>query len=219
MSRSLTISAMIVILAALAVAAAVLIGRGPQVGASGDGHEHTSVAGAERTAVGGTAQSQAACGPDAPVDNITVDTPLDAANETRLVNVSDNAFVGRVVRQLEDAPISEEQPLPTTSFAVEVKENVKGSLSGTVTVVQGGGCDPRYGRVAIINNDKLLVPGQEALFTTSEDSPGGSHSLVAFAQSNVMLETASEREQVVAKFREAKKRAASVRSDRSARRN
>lgn len=203
-------------MAALGVLAVVLIGRGQQVGASHNGddhasHDHASDPRAERTAMGRAASGRSGCAPNAPVDYLTVDTSLDAANETHLVGVSDNAFVGRVLRQVKDAPLPGSAPLPTTSFAVRVKENVKGSLSGTVTVVQGGGCNPRYGRVVIINNNPLLVPGQEALFTTSED-PGGTHSLVSHRYSNVTLETASERARVVAKFRDATKRAASMRS-------
>lgn len=88
-----------------------------------------------------------------------------------------------------------------------------------MTVVQGGGCDPEYGRVAVINNNPLLVPGQDALFTTSEDSPGGPQSLVSHRYSNVTLETASEETRVVAKFQDAKKRSASMRSGQSASRN
>jgi hypothetical protein len=219
MSRSLTISAMLITLAALGIVAVILIGRGQQVGASHDSDEHASNAESERTTVGRAAPRQAGCTPGAPVDNIVVDTSLNAANETQLVNVSDNVFVGQVVRRIDDAPLPEAAPLPTTAFAVEVKENIKGSLSGTVTVVQGGGCDPEYGRVVLINNNPLLVPGQEVLFTTSEDSPGGTHSLASHTYSSVRLETASEKARVVAKFQEAKKRAASIRSSRSAGRN
>jgi hypothetical protein len=73
--------------------------------------------------------------------------------------------------------------------------------------------------VVLINNNPLLVPGQEVLFTTSEDSPGGTHSLASHTYSSVRFETASEKARVVAKFQEAKKRAASIRSSRSAGRN
>lgn len=108
-----------------------LIGRGQQIEASHDGRKHASNHEAERTTLGSVASRQRSCGANAPVDNITVDTSLDAANETRLVSVSDNVFVGRVVRQIEDAPIPEVAPLPTTSFAVEVKKNtLKGPSLG-----------------------------------------------------------------------------------------
>ena len=53
------------------------------------------------------------------------------------------------------------------------------------------------------------------MFTTTEDSSGGSHSLVIDRFSSVRLETEAEETRVVAKFQQAKQRAAS-RSGRSA---
>ncbi len=145
-----------------------------------------------------------ACDPDAPIDDIHVDTPLAFADEKRLVAVSDNVFVGRVLRKLREVPPSHSS-LPSTAFAVEVEENIKGSLSGTVTVVQAGGCDPRYGRVALVNDDPLLKPGEEAVFTTSKDSTGESYSLVAYKRSHATFETEEQEARIVARFREAKR--------------
>ncbi len=149
-----------------------------------------------------------ACDPDAPIDDIHVDTPLAFADETKLVAVFDNVFVGRVLRKIRNVPPWEKgnpAPLPTTEFAVEVKENIKGSLSGTVTVSQGGGCDPKYGRVVLINGDSLLKPGEEAVFTTSKDSTGDSYSLVAYKRSHATFETEEQEARVVARFQQAKR--------------
>ena len=159
----------------------------------------------ERT-VGGETSLGRACDPDAPPDEIQVDTPLAFADETKLVAVSDNVFVGRVIMRVEDAPLAEKQPLPTTSFSVKVQENIKGSLSGTVTVVQAGGCDPKYGRVALINDDPLLKTSEEAVFSTSKDSAGESYSLVAHKRSHAMFRTEEQEARVVARFREAIRR-------------
>lgn len=148
---------------------------------------------------------QTSCSPEAPIDNIEVDSSLSFADEARLVAVSDNVFLGRVVRRVEDTPLPEKQPLPTTSFAVEVEENIKGSLSGTVTVVQGGGCDPRYGRIALINNDPLLKAGEEAVFVTRRESPDGPYSLISHRSSHVRVQTDEQEARVVSRFQEAEK--------------
>ena len=221
MSRSLTISAMLVALSALGVLALILVGRGQQVEPSrgsegGASREREPGSRIESNAV--RKADRRGCGPDAPVNSVVVDASFDAANETVLIDVSDNAFVGRVLRKIRDVPPSElENDLPVTEFAVEVQKNIKGSLSGVVTVSQGGGCDLVYGSgITLINNNPLLKPGQRALFTTTEDSPGGSHSLVIDRFSSVRLETEAEETRVVAKFQQAKQRASSVRSDRSA---
>lgn len=108
------------------------------------------------------------------------------------------------MRKLREVPPSHSS-LPSTAFAVEVEENIKGSLSGTVTVVQAGGCDPRYGRVALVNDDPLLKPGEEAVFTTSKDSTGESYSLVAYKRSHATFETEEQEARIVARFREAKR--------------
>ena len=221
MPRTLTISAMLVILAALGVLAVVLVGRGQQTepsrGGEGGGASQVREPGWRIESNAVREADRKGCGPDAPVNSVAVDGSFDAANETLLVGVSDNVFVGRVVRKIRDVPPSElENDLPVTEFAVEVEKNIKGSLSGEVTVSQGGGCDLVYGSgITLINNNPLLRPGQRALFTTTEDSPGGSHSLVIDRFSSVRLETEAEETRVVAKFQQARQRAAS-RSDRPA---
>ncbi len=47
---------------------------------------------------------------------------------------------------------------------MKVERNIKGSLSGTVVVVQHGGCDPRYDRIVLVNGDDLLRPGQKVVY-------------------------------------------------------
>lgn len=218
MSRSTTVTAMLVVLAALLLAATFALGRGQQAGTADDGrgrnghdhaaHEHSAGPGREGAANEATAPRKD-CGPDARVYSVTTDPSFNAADEVALIRRSYNAFVGRVVDKVRDVPPFElETDLPSTEFAIEVQENVKGSLSGTVTVSQGGGCDLLYGGVTLINNNPLLEPGQEALFTTTEDAPGGPHSLTSHRFSKVIVETEAEEARVVAKFREAKERAA-----------
>ena len=185
--------------------ALLVVGCGQQVGTGHHGDQASSGAEPKRT-VGEEASIQTNCGPDAPTVVIGVDTSLNAADERRLVAVSDNVFLGRVLGKIRNVPLSENSPpLPTTEFAVKVEKNIKGSISGKVTVVQGGGCDPRYGRIALINNDPLLKPGERAVFSTTKakDSPEGPYSLVSHQFSHVTVETEEQEARVVAKFREA----------------
>ncbi len=74
-----------------------------------------------------------------------------------------------------------------------------------MTVVQGGGCNPARDQIVLINNDPLLKPGEEAVFSTSEDSPNGPHSMVGDRFSHVTVETETREAQVVDTFQGAKR--------------
>ena len=208
MRRSVAVSAMLIVLATLCVLAFVLAGRGQRAESSrggGTSQEREPGSRIESNAPRGENAGRKRCGPNAPTSNVSPSPSFDGANEVKLIRVSDNAFVGRVVEKIRDVPPPEtETDLPVTEFAVRVEENIKGSLSGTVTVAQGGGCDLDYGSgITLVNNDSLLKPGQRVLFTTTRDAPGGPHSLTMDRFSNVVLETEAEEERLVAKFERA----------------
>ena len=178
------------------VTLAALLARGLAAAAVGRGHiglAHHNGDASPNPALEDTA-NHAGCGPDAETVNIVTDPVFDV-------------FVGRVVSKLDNVPPSENlPPLPTTLFAVEVEENIKGHLSGTVTVVQGGGCNPARNQVVLINNDPVLKPGEEAVFSTSEDSQDGPHSMVGDRFSHVPVETETQEARVVDAFEAAKRR-------------
>jgi hypothetical protein len=205
MWRSLGSWAALVALLALGLAAAALVGRG-QIEPANHNDDASSSAALERTAGDETA-SRTSCGPDAQTVNIVTEPAFDVSDKRQLVGYVDNVFVGRVLRKLDNVPPSENMPpLPTTLFAVEVEENIKGSLSGTVTVVQGGGCNPARNQIVLINNDPPLQPGEEAVFSTSEDSPQGPHSMVGDRFSHVTVETETQEARVTDTFQAAKRR-------------
>jgi hypothetical protein len=95
--------------------------------------------------------------------------------------------------------------LPQTLFAVKVEKNIKGSLSGTVVVAQDGGCDPRYGRTVLVNNDNLLQPDQEVVFSTRKQSPDGPHQIVGSNYGDIRVGTEEREAEVIAKLRNDKK--------------
>lgn len=195
MSRSVGIRAALVVLLALAGCANMTQG-----GAQGEG---TPSPERERTVTEG-ASPQEECPPGAPTDNIVADPA--SVSDKQLVDFADNVFVGRVVRKVGYEPPSEGMPpLPQTKFAVEVEENIKGSLSGTVVVVQEGGCDPRYGRVVLVNDDELLEPGEEVVFSTKKQGPDGPHLIVGSNYGDIRVGTEGEEAEVVSNLRNARK--------------
>jgi hypothetical protein len=173
----------------LGLVAASLIGCG-QV-RSGSDRQHTS---------GEGTSAQVDCRPGAPVDNVVSDPPY--IDDEKLVDFADNVFVGRVIERVGYEPPSENvPPLPQTLFAVRVEKNIKGSLSGTVVVAQVGGCDPRYGRIVLVNNDELLQPDQEVVFSTRKLSPDGPHLIVGSNYGDIRVETEEDKAKVIDRFR------------------
>ncbi len=127
--------------------------------------------------------------------------------DKQLVRRADNIFVGRVIEKAEErSPAESGGPLPETAFAVKVERNVKGSLSGTVTVVQAGGCDPKYGEVVLINEDPLLKPGERAIFSTGEySSPADTHYIVGSKYGDMRVETRAQEKSIIARLRDDRK--------------
>ena len=140
------------------------------------------------------------CKPGGPTDSIIADP--DGSMDKTLVRRADNIFVGRVIgRTGERGAARGGPPLPETSFAVEVERNVKNSLSGTVTVVQAGGCDPRYGRVLLVNDDPLLEPGERAVFSTTEyPPPEDTHAIVGSNYGDMRVETRAQEDRIIARL-------------------
>jgi hypothetical protein len=143
---------------------------------------------------------QAECRPGAPTDNVVSDP--EYISDEDLLRFADNVFVGRVIEKVGYEPPSQNvPPLPQTLFAVKVEKNIKGSLSGTVVVAQDGGCDPRYDRVVLVNNDPLLKPGQEVVFSTRKQSPDGPHLIVGSNYGDVRVGTDEEKVEVIGKLK------------------
>lgn len=162
-----------------------------------------SLAGCGRAPAGSDREqttAQVDCRPGAPVDNVVSDPP--STDDEKLVAFADNVFVGRVIKRVGYEPPSENvPPLPQTLFSVRVEKNIKGSLSGTVVVAQVGGCDPRYGRLVLVNNDRLLQPDQEVVFSTRKQSPEGPHQIVGSNYGDIRVRTEEDRAMIIDKLR------------------
>lgn len=124
----------------------------------------------------------------------------------KVVGVSTHIFVGRVVAVAGNEGIPTSGPgnvtIPRTQFSVSVLENVKGELSGTVTVNQMGGADDGGINVEL-EGDTLLEVGKTYLLATWYDSDKSWYSIIAEGYGNVQVEDAAARTREVERFRAA----------------
>ncbi len=81
-----------------------------------------------------------------------------------MMGVAHNVFVGTVIKQVGNADTGLGV---STQFEVAVVYNVKGSLSGTVTVDQQGGYE--NGILYLVEDDPMLQQGSTYLLTTRYD--------------------------------------------------
>ncbi|MFO7296390.1 MAG: hypothetical protein C0P72_010255 [Clostridia bacterium] len=123
----------------------------------------------------------------------------DFKDPRKLVGYSDNVFVGRVIEQ---TGVIERAGTPETQFKVEVLENIKGKLEGTVIVNQQGGYDRETGRLYLMEGDTLLQPGKMYLFATGYDKEYNFHTLVPVF-GDIPIENITKRAELVKKFKQA----------------
>ncbi len=97
--------------------------------------------------------------------------PSDFSDDRNLVGVSQNIFIGKVIGQVktEDS---------YTQFAVQVIDNVKGNLQGTVNVGVTGGY--RNGVFYVHEGNTWLDSGATYLLATRYRSIDGSYRLITF---------------------------------------
>lgn len=158
--------------------------------------------------------------------------PYDVKDKRMLVGASDNVFVGRVVEQVGAKPLdavggegvdaaTADIAQPRTQFSVEVLRNIKGRLSGTVTVSQDGGvveykADKDYPEAGVragetvrelvlVEEDSLLEPGRKYMLVTSKDPVNGWHQIVAPGKGNERIDKTGELEELEGEFEQAEK--------------
>ena len=135
-----------------------------------------------------------------------VEHAFSGSDDTDLVGFADDVFVGRVKERVgSTGGVTPARPYGSTRFSVEVLENVKGGLGGTVTVSQEGSFDTERGCLMLAEDDPLLEPGQEVVFFTRRDEGRGWHQIVTPGYGDVRIEDRGHREELVRRFEKARK--------------
>lgn len=142
---------------------------------------------------------------------------FNAADKRELVAFADNVFVGRVTKQVGNVSLPTSSPdarVPESQFAVEVIDNIKGRLQGTVKVSQFGGpvdvVVERGGervterKVDLIEGDPLLKPGELVLLATRPSDSGDGHTIVAQPFADRRIRGRAERDRLVREFTQAR---------------
>lgn len=137
-------------------------------------------------------------------DRVIIEHAFSASDDTDLVGFADNVFVGLVKERVGFTRRSPTRPFGSTRFSVEVTENVKGRIGGSVTVSQDGAYDPDRDCTMLMEDDPLLKPRQEVMFFTRRDEQNGWHQIVAPGYGDVRIESKRQREDLVRRFKAAK---------------
>ena len=145
-------------------------------------------------------------GCDVPQSTLIGEWSFDQTDIRKVVGVSSHIFVGRVVAVVGNEGVPTSGPgnnsIPQTQFSVEVLENIKGELTGTVTVNQMGGVND-VGIIVKLEGDTLLEVGRTYLLATWYNSDSGWYSIVAEGYGNVQVENAQKWSREVERFQSA----------------
>jgi hypothetical protein len=136
---------------------------------------------------------------------VIVEHAFSGSDDSDLVGFADNVFVGRVEKRVGGTGLRPDRPCGSTRFSVEVLENVKGRLGGSVTVNQEGAYDPKRGCLMLAEDDPLLRPGQEVVFFTRLDEARRWHQIVTPGYGDVRIEGEGQREELVRRFERARR--------------
>jgi len=101
----------------------------------------------------------------------------DFSDKRKLVGASNNVFIGKVVSQKGNKSLDGG---PETQYVVKVVKNIKGNLSGEITVNQQGGYVKEGIKEVLIifNDDPLLEAGEKYLFATRYLASENWHTLI-----------------------------------------
>jgi hypothetical protein len=132
-------------------------------------------------------------------------------NTEELVKNVDDVFVGTILSAGETFSLNGHSDV-WTPYAVEVEQRLLGSVEGTVTVVQHGGCDPDHNMLVIVKEDPLLEVGETYMLASlnnrNDDRPewDGLHFVAAF-KGRVRIKDEAHRQQLIQEYTDAINRA------------
>lgn len=139
-----------------------------------------------------------------------IDHVVDVTNDHALVGIADNVFIGKVIAQTGNKPNTPPPEAgdtpgfsPQTQFSIEILENIKGNLNGTITISQYGGYERR---IIIVKNlvlgvgDKLLEPDKTYLFITGYNEIDGWHTISAPSYGNLPIANQTDYQNKLERF-------------------
>lgn len=144
-------------------------------------------------------------------DTVRVDVAygFEVKDEEKLVGFAENVFTGRVIERVgsEEMSVPSDSGIPQTQFTVRPLENIKGELTGPVTVNQQGGSMKQNGekKKVLIEGDPLLEPGEEYLFVTRYEESKNWHTIAAQPFGDVKIKDKDQRKKLKEKFKQARK--------------
>ncbi len=160
----------------------------------------------------GIGKEKPEAGSEDEVIRVEVSYGFNVKDEEKLVGFAENVFRGRVIEQVGSEKMADsasgDSGLPQTQFAVQPLENIKGELTGRVTVNQQGGSIKQNGKSkkVLIEGDPLLEPGKEYMFVTRYEEDKDWYTIAAQPFGDVKVEDKEKRKELKEKLKQAKKK-------------
>lgn len=123
----------------------------------------------------------------------------NVSDDRKLSGIAHNVFIGEVNAQIGNKKLGN---YPESQFKVEVLQNIKGSLNGSVTVNQQGGYD--WNRLMLIQGDRLLEVGKTYLFATRINQEQNWHTLIP-EYGDIPIDSDVKRKDLIERFTKAHK--------------
>lgn len=131
------------------------------------------------------------------IKTIENSSAFDLSDTPQLVGWADNVFIGKVL--VQDGTKSLDG-IPETQFKVEVTDNIKSELEGTVIINQQGGYKEH--ELILVENDQLLKEGQSYLFVTKYLEEENWHTLVP-VYGDILINNVDVKENLIKKYKTA----------------
>lgn len=129
------------------------------------------------------------------IQSINLQYAVDFSDDATLVGASQNIFVARVIKEIG----TKERGIgPETQFEVQIVDNIKGDLKGSVTVDQQGGY--KNGVLCVVADDTssatpkngyLLKPGSTYLLATRYNPTGNWYTVNPYPTASKLLSSDS----------------------------
>jgi len=123
----------------------------------------------------------------------------DISDDRKLSGIAQNVFIGEVKAQVGTKKLN---AFPESQFEVEVIQNIKGSLTGTVTVNQQGGFSGNT--LMLMQGDKMIEVGKTYLFATLQNTEQNWYTLIP-VYGDILVENDIKKKELIDRFTRAHK--------------